>query len=166
MNRPSFRKSPLRIALPMLALLLTLPACGLYRASDNEPLDPARIRQLQPGTTTAAQAVALFGGPTQVVQLGKRSAYRYDHERTKSAGLFLLVLFMGHSDTRADRLWLFFDEQDVLTHFGATLESHHTQYALPWSEIHSAEDRADADEDRPGTPLRQPEEGGEPEDDR
>lgn len=142
-----------RARLLVLPLLLLTGSCMISRNSDNEPLDPELINQLRPGVTTARQAVELLGGPTQVVQLGERSAYRYDHETSKGANLFLLVFNMGHRDTRADRLWLFFDAGDVLTHFGATLEAHHAQYALPWDGIHSAEDRADADADRPGVPL-------------
>src|SRR5690606_17517603 len=83
-----------------------------------------------------------------VVQLGERSAYRFDHEVTKAAALILLLVNLGATDTRSDRLWVFFDENGVLTHYGASLEAHRTQYALPWEDVHEEhEDRA-ADEDR------------------
>lgn len=136
------------IVLTLLGPLLG--GCAAFRATQNEPLDPAAIRQLEPGRTTAREAVELLGGPTQVVQIGERSAYRYDFTVTKGAGLFLLVFILGHADTRNDRLWLFFDETDLLTHVGSTLESHRAQYAMPWEDIHEdADDRA-ADAEREG----------------
>ncbi len=51
---------------------------------------------------------------------------------------------------RTDRLWVFFDEKDVLTHCGATYGTHRTQYALPWESVHEQEDDAARDAQRPG----------------
>lgn len=137
----------------LLAIVLAchlLAGCALFRSSRNEPLDPAAIAQIEPGRTTAAQIVELLGGPTQVVELGNRSAYRYDHQVTKGAGLFLLILIVGNADTRTDRLWVFFDENDIVTHTGSSLSSHRPQYALPWEDIHEASDNEAADAERPG----------------
>lgn len=132
------------------ALLLLLPACALARQETNDPLDASLIGTLQPGTTTAREVVDKLGAPTEVVQLGKRSAYRYDASVTKSAALILLVFNMAAQDTRSDRLWVFFDERDVLTHYGASYATHRAQYALPWEDVHEPEDDAAADADRPG----------------
>lgn len=130
------------------ALLGTLPGCALGRTTTNSPLDPTLLERLEPGVTTAREVTEWFGGPSQVVQLGERSAYRFDHEVTKAAALILLLVNLGATDTRSDRLWVFFDENGVLTHYGASLEAHRTQYALPWEDVHEEhEDRA-ADEDR------------------
>jgi hypothetical protein len=115
---------------------LILPACLISRNTINEPLDQASIAQLRPGETTAGQVVELLGAPTEVVQLGRRSAYRFDASTTKQAGLLLLVVGFLNSDTRSDRLWAFFDEQQVLTHYGATLAAGHPEYALPWQNVY------------------------------
>jgi hypothetical protein len=114
-----------------------LPGCVLSRRTQNEPLRAESIAQLVPGKTTAMEAVALLGAPTEVVQLGKRTAYRYDHARTKDTGLVLIVLNMFNSDTRADRAWVFFDENEVLTHAAASLKAHEASWALPWQSIRS-----------------------------
>jgi len=121
---------------PALLLVLTLaaPGCFLSRRTTNEPLVPERIAQLVPGTTTARQAVELLGAPTEVVQLARRSAYRYDHTATKETGVFLLVLGLYNSDTRADRAWLFFDENEVLSHVATDLRASRVDYNLPWGK--------------------------------
>jgi len=133
-----------------LLTLLTLPACGLAYQSTNEPLDAVAIKELVPGRTTAREVVEKLGGPNEVVQLGRRTAYRYDASATKSAVLFLLLFNLGNQDTRQDRLWVFFDENDVLSHYGTTYGMHRVQYAMPWEDVHEPEDNASYDADRPG----------------
>lgn len=142
----------MRFTYPTLFAFLCLPltSCIMGRQVENEPLDPQTIHRLQPGKTTAKEVVALLGAPSEVVQLHKRSAFRYEHSTTKFAGLMLLVVNFGHSDRRSDRLWLFFDENDTLTAVGSTLASHHTQYALPWENVHEKSDNESRDNERFG----------------
>jgi hypothetical protein len=130
--------------------LFALGGCGLIRQETNGPIDAVMVRSLRPGTTTAREVVEKLGAPTEVVQLGRRTAYRYDASSTKGAALFLLVFNMFGQDTRSDRVWVFFDESEVLTHYGATFATHRTQYALPWEDVHEAEDNAARDAERPG----------------
>jgi len=119
----------------LLSSLLAAPGCFLSRTTANEPISPALVARLEPGRTTAGEAASLFGAPAEVIQLGRRSAYRYDHTLTKRAGLALIVVGLFGSDTHADRVWLFFDEKDVLTHVGATLRAEDAEYALPWERL-------------------------------
>ena len=121
---------------PALLLILALisPGCFLSRRTTNEPLSAERIGQLVPGKTTAGECVELLGAPTEVVQLAKRSAYRYDHTATKETGVFLLVLGLFNSDTRADRAWLFFDENEVLTHVATDLRADQADFNLPFGK--------------------------------
>lgn len=134
--------------LPLLCLLAA--GCAFARQDVNEPLPAPTIRGLEPGKTTAREVVERLGGPNEVVQLGRRTAYRYDAATTKSAVLFLLLINFANQDTRQDRLWVFFDERDVLTHYGATYGTHRTQYAMPWEDVHEDGDNASRDADRPG----------------
>ena len=131
-------------------LLLSAAGCAFGRQDVNEPLDVAAVRELVPGKTTAREVVERLGAPTDVVQLGRRTAYRYDATSAKSTLLILLLVNFGNQDTRSDRVWVFFDEKDVLTHCGATFGTHRTQYALPWEDVHEAEDNASRDAERPG----------------
>ena len=117
--------------LPLL-LLLALPGCFVSRGTTNAPIRRASLRDLVPGTSTAADATTRLGAPSEVVQLGSRTAYRYDFGTTKRAGLTLVVATFINEDTDADRVWLFFDARDVLTHVGATLEADRARYAMPW----------------------------------
>ena len=133
------------LSLPLLCLF----GCALARQEVNEPLDAAAIRSLQPGMT-AREVVERLGAPTEVVQLGRRTAYRYDASTAKTAVLLLVLLNIGNQDTRSDRLWLFFDEAEHLTHFGASFATHRTQYAMPWEDVHEAGDNQSRDADRPG----------------
>lgn len=123
-------------SLLLLLVLVLLPSCAISRTSENEPLDAASLRALVPGTTTAREVVERLGAPVDIVQLGHRSAYRYQFSSSKSAVLFLLVLVLQNEDARSDRAWLFFDENQVLTHVGVTLEADGTEYAMPWEDVH------------------------------
>src|SRR5687768_13566911 len=126
----------MRPVLLILAFAPLLPGCLLSQRTQNERLAAQKLAALVPGTTTARETVEILGAPTEIVQLGKRSAYRYDHTATKDTGVFLLVLGLFNSDTRADRAWVFFDENEVLTHVASSLRAKHVQYAVPWQDIH------------------------------
>jgi hypothetical protein len=120
----------------LLTLLLVAPACAFMRETENEPLVPASLQSLRPGVSTAEEVVHALGAPADVVQLGRRSAYRYQFTASKRAALFLIVLGLYNQDTRADRVWVFFDENQVLSHVGSTFEAAHVEYAMPWEELH------------------------------
>ncbi|MSR37665.1 MAG: hypothetical protein EXS02_02325 [Planctomycetes bacterium] len=132
------------------ASLVSLSSCAIGRQEINSPIDATMVATLKPGTTTAKEVVERLGAPTDIVQLGRRVAYRYDASVTKSAGLVLILFNMFGQDTRTDRVFVFFDEKDVLTHYGATFAVHRTQYALPWQNVHDASDNAARDAKRPG----------------
>ena len=117
--------------LPVLVLLLA--SCAVARQRQHQPLPPAEVQAIGAGDT-AASVVERLGAPTEVVQLGRRTAYRYDYTETKSAGLFLLVVGFFNQDTDQDRLWVFLDEDDRVTHLGATLDGGKAEYAMPWSD--------------------------------
>ena len=122
-------------ALPLIGslVLLLAPSCIISREYVNEDLEPGRVEQLVPGTSTASDVVALLGAPAEVVQLGRRSAYRYEHAQEKVTGLTLVfVVFFFNSDMQSDRVWVFFDENDVLTHMASTFEAEEAEYAMPW----------------------------------
>ena len=72
--------SPQLLTRTLLALSLTLaPGCLISRTTVDQPLDSAALTALEPGTSTAADVVAALGAPDEVVQLGRRSAYRFDY---------------------------------------------------------------------------------------
>lgn len=121
-------------ALLVLPLLLA-PACFISRDTVNVPLVQKQIAELAPGKSTAKEVTALLGAPHEVVQIGKRTAYRYDYTTSKRAGFSIVVVSFLNSDTRQDRAWLFFDAEDVLTHVGTSLEADGSSYAMPWMDV-------------------------------
>lgn len=124
------------LSLALAAALVTLaPGCMISRDTQNEPLHPEVLGRLTAGSTTAAQAVELLGAPTEIVQLGFRSAYRYEFGTAKRAALYLIVVNLANRDARADRLWLFFDDRDVLTHVGSTFGAGDARYTMPWTKV-------------------------------
>jgi outer membrane protein assembly factor BamE (lipoprotein component of BamABCDE complex) len=116
------------------AALAVLPSCLISRDTQNEPLSVEALAGLTPGSTTAAQAVELLGAPSEIVQLGFRSAYRYEFGTAKRAALFLIVVNLSNTDARSDRLWLFFDDGDVLTHVASSFEAADARYKMPWQK--------------------------------
>ena len=124
-----------RAALGVLVLGGLLPACFVTRRTVNVPLAEEQLAALVPGETTATQVAELLGAPTEVVQLGFRSAWRYDYQVMKRTGLVLIVVNFLNEDMHEDRAWVFFDRDDVVTHMGKSLEGDLTQFAMPWYEL-------------------------------
>ena len=133
-SHPSPLRSPLR-SLLALALLGVLPGCLVARVSVNQPIDPEIVAKLEPGMTSA-DVVRALGAPTEVVQLGLRSAYRFDYVKKKRSGLYIVIVGFFNEDTREDRVWAFFDEEGVLTHLGATFNAADAEYTMPWTKLH------------------------------
>ena len=124
--------------------LLLLSGCTLGRQTENEPLDPELIAGLRPGKTTAREVVEAMGAPTDVVQLGRRSAYLYRHSQSRITGTILVVFNMFNQDERQDRLWVFFDEDGILTHVGSTLQAEDSRFTAPFLDPYDAEEEDEA----------------------
>jgi hypothetical protein len=126
------RASPFLLGLA----LCFAPGCFISRSTVNEPLSSPAMQKFVPGQTTAKEVVEALGAPAEVVQLGNRTAYRYDFTVRKSAGFSIIVLTFLNDDTCSDRAWLFFDSKDVLTHAGSTLQAADTRFEMPWQTPH------------------------------
>ena len=120
----------LKRLLPFLVLPL-LSGCLVSKTSQHAALRPDAVAAIEPGTTTAQEVLDLLGAPNEVVQLGRRSAFRYDHSIEKQAGLFLILIALRGVDTQQDRAWIFFDEQGVVSHAGATFQAESAEYDVP-----------------------------------
>ncbi len=114
----------------LLAVVL-LPGCFISRTTVDRPLNAGVVSRLVPGETTAAEVAQLMGAPAEVVQLGLRTAWRYEYKVQKQAAAFLLVLGLRGVDAQSDRVWVFFDEQGGLTHVGTSFASDQAEYAVP-----------------------------------
>lgn len=119
----------------LLPVLFLAPSCFISRSTANEPLPAQRMDTLVPGKSTATDVANTLGAPNEVVQLGKRMAWRYDFTNAKQAGFSIIILTFVNSDARADRAWFFFDENSVLQYAGRTLQADHAEYAMPWHHV-------------------------------
>jgi outer membrane protein assembly factor BamE (lipoprotein component of BamABCDE complex) len=122
------------IRLLSLACLTLLSGCFFARERVNHPIDPAAYGKLVPGTSTADDVLRELGAPEDVVQLGKRSAWRYSHSQTKSAAIWPIIIVFSNKETQQDRIWAFFNEKDVLTHIGGTFRADEADYQMPWQD--------------------------------
>jgi hypothetical protein len=118
-----------------LAALLT-PACFMTRATVNEPLIAEKLASLKPGAS-AADVAQTLGAPTEVIQLDKRMAWRYDFTQAKTAGIYLILVNFQNVDSRADRAWLFFDANNTLLYASNTFQAANAEYAMPWNDVHA-----------------------------
>lgn len=115
----------------IIALALLTPSCFISRSTVDRPLDESIVGGWVAGQTTAQEVAASMGAPAEVVQLGLRTAWRYEYQVQKQSAAFLLVLGLRGVDSQSDRVWVFFNEQGVLTHVGTSFASADASYAIP-----------------------------------
>lgn len=120
-----------------LCALVPLSGCFVSRAHENRPLAAAAFATLTVGTSTATDATAALGAPSQVVELGTGSAWLYQYAQSKRAGLFLLIVGFLNEDAQSDRIWLFFDQAGVLRNAAATFDADSAQWEMPWGDANS-----------------------------
>lgn len=141
-------KTAVLCRLSLFAVVFALQSCFLGRTSTNEPLDHRVVASIKPGAS-AKDVVQKMGAPDDVVQLGRRTAYRYSYSVDKGTGSYWILLGLYNEDTRRDMVWFFFDEKLVLTHVGSTFHGHRASFAAtPWSDLHDPDDAKADDAER------------------
>ncbi len=114
-------------------LALFLQSCVmLVKNKDYYPFDTSQLDKLIPGKTTAAEVTEMLGAPSNIVKLSNGNAYIYRHSLTKGTGLWLVLVTFGNYDKHKDQIVIFFDKNDVMTHYGVTLDAHKAAYGLPF----------------------------------
>ena len=104
----------------------------LVKNKDYYPFDTSQLDKLIPGKTTAAEVTEMLGAPGSIVKLSNGNAYIYRYSLTKGTGLWLVILTFGNYDTHKDQIVIFLDKNDVMTHYGVTLDAHKAAYGLPF----------------------------------
>lgn len=123
--------APLALRAAVLALALPLAGCFLSRSTSNPPLPPEAVAAIVPGESSADDVTRLLGAPNEVVQLGRRSAWKYEHTVEKQSAAFLVLLGLRGVDTQADRVWVFFDEDHRVMHVGSLFQASEAEYDVP-----------------------------------
>jgi len=117
----------------VLGLMLLCAGCAMFaKTKEYHDFDARWLEQFSPGTTTSAQVVALFGAPTRMVELSNGNAYVYERSVSKGTGIWLLLLSFGNYETQYDRAAFFFDNQNILTHYGVSMNTGDSSYGLPF----------------------------------
>jgi outer membrane protein assembly factor BamE (lipoprotein component of BamABCDE complex) len=114
----------------LLLLALLCGSCVMAEMTIGQSLESSAISQLQPNHSSAQDVADLLGAPNQVIELGNKSAWLYEAQKKRIAGIFLLVFGTSGQDTQFDRCWVFFDENSLLTHIASSLESGTAEYNL------------------------------------
>jgi len=114
-------------------LALFLQSCVMLgKSKDYYPFDTGQLDTLILGKTTAAEVTEALGAPSAIVKLSNGNAYIYRQSLSKGTGLWLVLVTFGNYDTRKDQIVIFFDKNDVMTHYGVTLDAHKAAYGLPF----------------------------------
>ena len=117
----------------ILLLVVFLQSCVmLAKNKDYYPFDTGELDKLIPGKTTAAEVTEMLGAPSNIVKLSNGNAYIYTHSLSKGTGLWLVIVTLGNYDKHSDQVVIFFDKNDVMTHYGVTLDANKAAYGLPF----------------------------------
>ena len=126
------RKAPLVVFICITVALFAVSGCMILgKNKEHKSFDSENIDQLKPGETSASDVLKLLGAPTEVVKLSNGNAYIFKRVQSKGTGLILFVVNMGYTNTHYDQLVCFFDEQNILTHYGLTMDAENAHYGLP-----------------------------------
>lgn len=116
----------------MVIIVAAVAGCTvLGKTKEYQPFDPEGLKEIVPGKTTAREVTRLFGAPVEVIKLSNGNAYFYKRAVTKGTALWLFLITLGNFDTKYDRLVFFFNSEDILTHYGVSLNADKASYALP-----------------------------------
>lgn len=123
-----------KIILPaIIFVLIAVSGCAIIgRDRDFRPFDPKALTSVVPGKTTAGQVTQLFGAPAQVVKLSNGNAYMYTRSTSKGTVVYLILVTFANYDRQYDQIVFFFDKNDVLTHYGTSLNASQAAYGMPF----------------------------------
>jgi hypothetical protein len=123
-----------KILLPaIIFFLVAASGCAMIgRDRDFRAFDPKALNSLVPGKTTAGQVTQIFGAPTQVVKLSNGNAYMYTRSTSKGTVVYLILVTFANYDRQYDQIVFFFDKNDILTHFGSSLNAAQAAYGMPF----------------------------------
>jgi hypothetical protein len=123
----------LRDTIVVLSVMLCCISCAMFgKDIEHHGFDARGLERFAPGTTTAAEVLEVFGAPSRMVKLSNGNAYVYERSVSKGTGIWLVVLSFGNYETQYDRAVFFFDNEDILTHYGLSMNAGDSSYGLPF----------------------------------
>jgi hypothetical protein len=107
--------------------------CAVFGTNrEYQPFDTGKLDNVTVGKTTAREVAQAFGAPSQVVKLVNGNAYIYERAVAKGTGLWLVLVSFGNYETQYDRLVFFFDMDNILIHYGISLNAGDASYGFPF----------------------------------
>lgn len=125
----------MKIKSVVIILVLPLLFTGCFVMGKNKefhPFDTQYLSEVAAGSTTAQEICDMFGAPTDVVRLVNGNAYLYRRSVAKATGLSLILISFGKYDKQYDQMVFFFDSENKLTHYAASLDADKTSYGFPF----------------------------------
>jgi hypothetical protein len=123
----------IRNAVVVLSTMLLFVSCAMFgRDIEHHGFDARLLEGFSPGSTPAAEVVEVFGAPSRMVKLSNGNAYVYERSVSKGTGIWLMLLSFGNYETQYDRVVFFFDNEDILTHYGLSMNAGDSSYGLPF----------------------------------
>ena len=120
-------------AILILSILSVCVSCAMFgKSTEYHSFDARWLDSLTPGTTIAAEVLEVFGAPSRMMKLSNGNAYVYERSVSKGTGIWLVVLSFGNYETQYDRVVFFFDNEDILTHYGLSMNAGDASYGLPF----------------------------------
>jgi len=123
------------IRLAALVVAITILGSGCLMIGKNkeyQPINSDELEKIVPGKTTAARVLEIVGAPSQIVKMSNGNAYIYKRSLAKATALWLLVVSFGNYEKQYDQLVFFFDNNDILTHYGVSQNANKASYGLPF----------------------------------
>lgn len=115
--------------------IFTFIASGCFVLGANKnyhPFDSEALGEIQAGQTTAQEICRIFGAPTEVVEMSNGNAYIYYRSLSKATIVWLVLISFGNYDQQTDQIVFFFDNNDLLRHYGVSLNADKSSYGLPF----------------------------------
>jgi hypothetical protein len=117
----------------VFSMMLLCVGCAMFATNkEYHGFDAGRLATFTAGTTTAGEIVGVFGAPNHIAKLSNGNAYVYERSVSKGTGIWLVLLSFGNYETQYDRVVFFFDNQDILTHYGLSMHAGDSSYGLPF----------------------------------
>jgi hypothetical protein len=123
----------MRDVIVILSMMSVCVSCAMFgKSKEYHGFNASWLESFTPGTTTAAEVLEVFGAPSHIVKLSNGNAYVYERSVSKGTGVWLVILSFGNYETQYDRVVFFFDDEDILTHYGLSMNAGDSSYGLPF----------------------------------
>jgi len=117
----------------LIVMLVCLCGCVVFgKDKRHQPFEASDLEGLVVGQTSAVDVTAVFGAPSEVVELTNGNAYIYRRSVAKATALWLILVSFGNFDVQQDQIVFFFDQNDVLSHYGVSLNADKAAYGFPF----------------------------------